>query len=369
MKILYLITRGDEIGGAGIHVLDLAEQMQRRGHDVLVFAGGKEGELFNRARQRGIPIQALTELVHPIQVRSDYRCVRQLCKILKQVKPDLLHLHSSKAGAIGRVAALLAGVPSVFTAHGWAFTEGVSKKKRMLYLGIEYSLAFLAKKIITVSQYDKDLALRYRFPRHKLQVIHNGVVNQNPHLPVRPVSKEVGRPVRLLMVARFSQPKDHSTLLRALSLISSLNWRLDLLGTGETLEQIQELSQRLNLLDKVHFHGTSNKVNQHLIEADVFVLSTNWEGLPLSILEAMSAGLPIVATDVGGVAECVQHEHNGYLVPRQNPQALARHLATLIEQADTRQRLGAAARQDFLARFTIDAMVDKTEKLYQESLH
>ncbi len=368
MKILYLITRGDEIGGAGIHVLDLAEQMQRREHDVLVLAGGKEGELFDRARQRGIPIQNLAELVHPIQVRSDYHCIRQLRQILRQVKPDLIHLHSSKAGAIGRVAALLAGIPSVFTAHGWAFTEGVSKKKRMLYLSIEYSLAFFAKKIITVSQYDKNLALRYRFPRHKLQVIHNGVVNQNPRLPVRSASLEAKRPVRLLMVARFSQQKDHSTLLKALHLISSLNWRLDLLGTGETLGQMQELSQRLNLSDKIYFHGASDKVNQYLVEADIFVLSTNWEGLPLSILEAMSAGLPIVATDVGGVAECVQHQRNGYLVPRQNPQALAEHLATLIERDNLRQCLGEAARQDFLAHFTVDAMVDKTEKLYEECL-
>ncbi|ULH08867.1 glycosyltransferase family 4 protein [Alcaligenes faecalis] len=342
--------------------------MQRRGHDILVLAGGKKGELFDRARQRGISIQTLAELVHPIQINSDYRCILQLRQILKRAKPDLLHLHSSKAGVIGRVAGLLSGVPCVFTAHGWAFTEGVSKKKRNLYLGIEYSLAFLAKKIITVSQYDRDLALRYHFPRNKLQVIHNGVVDQNPHLPVRPASKEAGAPVRLLMVARFSQQKDHVTLLQALSLISSLNWRLDLLGTGETLGQVQELYQRLNLVDKVYFHGASDKVNQHLIEADVFVLSTNWEGLPLSILEAMSAGLPIVATDVGGVAECVQHEHNGYLVPRQNPQVLAEHLAVLIEQQDTRRRLGTAARQDFLARFTVDAMVDRTEKLYQECL-
>ncbi|MDK7584478.1 glycosyltransferase family 4 protein [Alcaligenes faecalis subsp. phenolicus] len=368
MKILYLITRGDEIGGAGIHVLDLAEQMQRRKHDVLVLAGGKEGKLFDRARQRGIPIQTLADLVHPINIKSDYHCIRQLREILKQVKPDLLHSHSSKAGAIGRVAARLAGVPSVFTAHGWAFTEGVSKKKRALYLSIEYGLAFFAKKIITVSQYDKDLALHYRFPHHKLQVIHNGVVNQNPRLPPRTTSREMGRPVRLLMVARFSQQKDHNTLLKALSLISSLNWRLDLLGTGETLDQTQELSRRLNLSEKVCFHGASDNVNQHLLEADVFVLSTNWEGLPLSILEAMSAGLPIVATDVGGVAECVKHQHNGYLVPRQNPQALAHHLTTLIEQDNIRHCLGVAARQDFLAHFTVDAMVDKTEKLYLDCL-
>lgn len=366
MKLLYLITRGDEIGGAGVHVLDLAEQMQTRGHTVLLLAGGQEGELFDLARARHIPIQAVPELIHPIRPTQDLACLRQLIKIFRQEQPDLVHLHSSKAGALGRIAAWRCRIPCVFTAHGWAFTEGVSAKKRLLYLGIEYSLAFLANKIITVSEYDHKLALRYHFPKAKMQVIHNGVVNKIPDFVPRTVEQSTSRPVKLIMVARFSEPKDHITLLQALARIPTLNWSLELLGVGDKIAQAQACAAELGLQDRVHFVGNSRHVSGHLQEADIFILSSNWEGLPLSILEAMGAGLPIVASDVGGVPECVRHGHNGYLFERQNPEALSARLAELITTPATRIQLGQQARADFLDKFDIQTMVTKTEDLYQQ---
>lgn len=148
--------------------------------------------------------------------------------------------------------------------------------------------------------------------------------------------------MRLVMVARFQEQKDHAALFRALAGLTSLPWQLDLIGHGPLEEAAKRLALELGLGEWVRFHGLRNDVAEWLAKAQVFLLITNWEGFPHSILEAMRAGLPVVASDVGRINESVVEGETGFLVPRADVGALRERLSVLLQGPQLRERLGAA---------------------------
>ncbi|KKW67229.1 hypothetical protein AAV94_11610 [Lampropedia cohaerens] len=367
MKILYIITQSESIGGASLHLLDLAEGIQQRGHQVLLAAGGA-GLLAQHARKRELLYLPLTSLVRDISIAKDIKAVGELTALIRREKPDIVHLHSSKAGVIGRIAAKLTRTPCVFTAHGWAFTEGISPRKRQLYRLIEKYCAGLAQRIITVSNYDRHLAIDLKVaPPQKLITIHNGVHDT----PIRrqPIILLPGdAPIRFIMVARFQAPKQQMALIQALTSSNLDDWQLSLPGAGPLLNTAQMLAREVDREQRVSFPGECNDIAQRLADADVFVLISAWEGLPLSIIEAMRAGLPVVASDVGGVRELVVHGETGLLVPRGDQGSLRQALETLGRDAALRRKMGQAARLRYEQHFAFEPMLEKTLQVYQDSL-
>jgi glycosyltransferase involved in cell wall biosynthesis len=170
--------------------------------------------------------------------------------------------------------------------------------------------------------------------------------------------------VRICSIARFESPKDHRTLLQALAALRAEPWELDLVGDGPLEAKTRRLAGELDLAGRVKFLGYLEEPARALAAAQVFVLSSRSEGFPRSILEAMRAGLPVAASEVGGVGEAVADGVNGLLVPARSPEALATALARLITDAALRQRLGAAARATFETRFHWASMVDNTAAIY-----
>ena len=364
MKIAYVITRSDSIGGAHVHLLDLASSARERGHEVTVFAGG-DGPFFAELSARGIPARSLANMVRPIRPTKDLQCYFELRKELAALKPDLVALHSSKAGWIGRVCARRLGLPVVFTAHGWAFTEGVPAKERTVYRIAERLASPLADKIITVSEYDRQLALRLGVaPAEKLVTIHNGSPDVPPDLLARPEQE----PPKLIMVARFEAPKDHALLLHALAALEDLAWTIEFVGDGPLKAPAEELSARLGIKERVQFSGTRRDIPERLATAQAFVLTSNWEGFPLTIVEAMRAGLPVVASRVGGVAEAVDDGRTGFTVPPGDAGALADRLRAIIQDASLRREMGRSARRRYDAEFTLSRMVERTLEVYRETV-
>ncbi len=359
MRVLYVITKADEIGGAQIHVRDLAERLKIDDHEVMVVAG-EYGAFINQLEDRGIAYAILPELVREIKPYKDLKACVLLRGIIKKFNPDLVGLHSSKAGIVGRIAALGLGIPVIFTAHGWSFTDGVGNRKRKLYIFIEKIMSHFTDKIITVSEKDKELALNYDVTTAEKQiVIHNGIIDKfKEKVPNKKVNSD-SKKIIITSVARFSEQKDHETLICAMSGISNLNWELHLIGKGSRINNVELMVKEHKLEDKVFFHGEIHNVHDFLDKSDIFVLSTNWEGLPLSIIEAMCSSLPIVATNVGGVSELVT-ENVGFLVPRKDIQALRRALSNLIENQEMRVKMGEDARKRYLDYFCFEAMYSKT---------
>jgi glycosyltransferase involved in cell wall biosynthesis len=170
------------------------------------------------------------------------------------------------------------------------------------------------------------------------------------------------------MVARFSPQKDHFLLLRALAGLRGLPWELCLVGGGEREEAVRREALRLGLGGRVRFFGERRDVPEILAGAHVFVLASRWEGLPLTVLEAMRAGLPVVAADVGGVREAVAHGETGLLFPRGDAGALRRCLELLIAGPAERARLGAAGYARWQKEFTLERMLKETEAVYRAVL-
>jgi glycosyltransferase involved in cell wall biosynthesis len=357
MRILYAITKA-EIGGAQAHVLDLLKGFGR--HYDLHLACGEEGYLTQAARDIGVQCHIVKDLVHAASPLRDLRSVGQFSELLRRLRPDLVHAHTTKAGLVARAAAWRCGVPAVFTAHSWAFSDGVSLGWKAMGVPTEWLAAKATARVINVSEANRRLAIRYGLPSRSQVTIHNGI-SDTAHR-ARPGRSHVPE---VIMVARFAPQKHHQLLLEAFAGINTPA-TLTLAGSGPTMAWMRGLAFKLGIGGRVRFLGDRDDVPELLARASVFALASRWEGFPLSILEAMRAGLPVVASDVGGAHEAVSSGENGYLVARGDTGGFRNALWALCRDAELRERMGSAARLRYESQFSVRQMLLKTGLLYEQ---
>jgi len=363
MKILFIITRSDTIGGAQVHVRDLSKAFIKDGHDVLVVAGTSvigEDNFFVRNQ---IPFYACPHLCRSIQPIQDFQSIRFINSIVKTFRPDVISAHSSKAGLLGRISARLNHTPCIFTVHGWAFSEGVPQPTRVLYEIIERLISPLSSRIICVSNYDRDIGIKASIKSSRLKTIYNGMPDILPSLRSHSGGNGI---VNIIMVARFDKQKDHETLIKAFYGLP--NAQLTLVGDGSSFPRVKSLVENLDLSQKVNFTGFRRDIPQLLAQAHIFTLISHWEGLPLTIIEAMRSGLPVVISDVGGAAETIVEGVSGFAVPRSNVDVLRDRLNQLVADAQLRERMGKAARQRYEQLFTFERMYSETCQAYEAVL-
>jgi glycosyltransferase involved in cell wall biosynthesis len=364
VKIAYLMTRAHPLGGVQIHVRDLAAALRAQNHSPTVITSGG-GPFIDDLRARQIPTVILKHLTYPIRPIQDLRALREIRGVLGDLRPDVLAVHSAKAGILGRLAARSLRIPVVLTAHGWTFGPGIPIVQAAMYRQVERLVGRFTTKIIAVSEFDRRLGLEAGIVgEDRLVTVHNGMPDVPPLLRADP-----GRaPVRLVMVARFGPQKDHPTLFRALAGLNHHAWELDLIGDGPLMAQTKSLAAALGIGARVHFLGERLDVDQILARTQVGLLVSNWEGFPLSILEAMRAGLPVVASSVGGTEESVRDGETGFLVPRGDVEILRERLARLLTDPELRVRLGAQGRAFYERHFTLSQCVAKTLAVYEGML-
>lgn len=359
MKIAYIITRMDEYGGAQVHIRDMTTYLKGQGHEPLVLSGWP-GKVSDFLEHMGVPYFEIPDLVRPIKPIQDIKAFFQIRKTLREQKPDLVSCHSSKAGLLGRLAARSCGIPVIFTAHGWAFTDNVPQPKRLIYKIVEKIGGLFSSHIITVSEYDRQLGLEARIAKpSKMTAVHNG-------MPDRKVpERKINDVVHIMMIARFGPQKDHTTLLKALAEMKDENWVLSLVGGGDNADVVK-LTDKLGLTDRVKFLGEREDIPELLETADLYCLISHWEGFPRSILEAMRSGLAVVATDVAGVKESVTHEETGYLVPHEDTEKLSAALGQIVRDKDRLAQMGREGRKAFEESFTFQHMMDKNLEIYKK---
>jgi glycosyltransferase involved in cell wall biosynthesis len=348
-----------EVGGAQTCVAQLLPELARE-HEVTVAAYGP-GPLWGAATAAGAKPIPLRNVRRRIGIR-DVLGLIELIRVIRRVRPDIVHTHSSKAGVLGRMAAAFCRVPAIlFTAHGWAFKAETGFRSR-LYLQADRLTSRVTDTVICVSETERREGLAARTCRpDRTIVIRNGV--DTSLFTVR-THAAVAWP-RIMSVGRLKAPKDFGTLLRALALIEEVPFSATLLGDGPDRPMLEAQLHELGLDDRVDLAGERDDVPALLAESDCFVLSSTSEGLPISVLEAMASGLPVVATDVGGVHELVEAGATGYLVPPRDPAALAEALRSLLTDVELRRRLGARARATVEERFDVARVRREHASLYR----
>jgi glycosyltransferase involved in cell wall biosynthesis len=360
MKILYLITKSER-GGAQIHVLDLLRTL--RDHIEPVVACGEDGFLLEECRKLGIEVHIVPELVHPIRPLQDARAVWAVSSLLRRCCPDIIHGHTGKAGLIARAAGLLTRTPAFYTVHSWSFV-GTGQLTSSFAVWLERVMRFAGGTVIEVCRSNFEMARRRSVvnpTRHLM--IWNGM----PDTPYRATS-DPQRPARILMAARFIAAKGHSLLLHALAGIEQ-PWQLTLAGDGPNRFPMEQLSQQLGIRERVTFTGDTDQVDSLLAASDIFVLPSRYESLPLSIIEAMRAGLPVIATHVGGVSELVTDGVTGYLVPHSDVSGMRERLRELITSPENRSRMGHLGRLRYERDFRVEVMAGAVLALYREHCH
>jgi len=361
-KILYVITR-PIIGGAQTHLLTLIEAFKDK-YEIHV-AVGSEGFLTEQLTTLGVSFHISQSLVRSMNPFKDWKAIRELVAIMKKINPSIVHAHSTKAGLIARIAAKRVNIRSVYTVHGWAFDPGVKFIQRMVVWPIEFLSARYADHTICVTDHDRIYGIKkVRLLSDDISVIPNGVPD-GPNFPHAKPGVAVSKPL-IVMPARFHDQKDQETLIKAAGQLKDLDFQIRFLGDGHHMKKCEQIGQELKISDKLDFFGLTKDVPQHLAQAHIFALISFYEGLPISIMEAMRAGLPVIASDVSGVSEEVDAGETGFLTKVADVDAIAAALRKLIENPQLRASMGDAGRRKYEAEFKIERLFSNVGKLYDD---
>jgi len=365
IRVLQLLVTSSP-GGGPKQVYDLIRYLSREEFQFVV-AGPRDGIFFERFEEFGVRVEEL-----PIR-RLGVRHLLSTIRLIRALGIQLVHTHGKGPGLYGRLAAWWTGVPAVHTFHGIHY-GGYPWLGQKLYLALERRLCRLTRAIINVSasQEAEGLSLRL-FQPFQSAVVVNGIDFEELDGIIATASirrESLGLTADDLVlgcVTRFDPIKRVETLLRAFELLAPRIPRLTLLlvGGGGEEERIRRLAAKMGLRKQVIFTGFLENSLRIYPALDLYVATSLKEGLPLSLVEAMGASLPVVATDVPGHRDVVVHGETGLLVPPDNPAALADAITSLLADPERRRRLGEAGRRRVLKEFGVEVMVHGTAEVYR----
>jgi glycosyltransferase involved in cell wall biosynthesis len=351
-----------EVGGAQSYVAALLPALAER-YEVVLAAHG-EGPLRAAAAEAGARFVPLRHVRRPIRPWRDLAGLVELSRLLHRERPQILHASSSKAGVLGRLAAVATRVPiRFFTVHGWAFSA-YSGLPSLLYRITDRLMAPLTTVTICVSENELAAGLEAGMCRAERTVVIRNAVDVSAASRAR---HDRATP-RLIAVGRLKAPKDFLTLIRAFAALPEGSFEALIVGDGPDRGAVEDEIRRLRLEERVRLVGERSDVPALLADSDLFVLSSRSEGLPVSVLEAMAAELPVVASRVGGLAELVVDGETGILVPPGDIPALSAALGDLVNDRELRRKLGAAGRARAEAHFDLDAFRRAHVELYEQQL-
>jgi glycosyltransferase involved in cell wall biosynthesis len=420
-KILYIVTQS-EFGGAQRYVFDLATHIKNE-FDVAVAAGppatpaakqrraseNPNGELFRHLDSSNIRYKYISCLKRRISPFYDLVALFQLRRLIKKEKPDIVHLNSSKAGILGSIAAksVIHGPKVVYTAHGWVFNEPNGWLKQKIYLWLEKLTAKCKDKIVCVSDYDHRIVIAHGFPKTKLITVHNGLdfggLNFLPRDEARqkllskippspPFAKGGLGGIFIGSIANLYPTKGLEYLIEAAHIIKTNHLSLTysaqggsapggnlsfvIIGEGPERKKLEKLIKKYGLENNFFLLGDIPDARQYLKAFDVFVLPSVKEGFPYAVLEAMAAGAPIVATNVGGIPEMaslrpasvnertVLAEPAILLSEPKNSQQLAENILYFLNHPKEAAELAKREQQIVKTNFGLTEMVRKTTEVY-----
>jgi glycosyltransferase involved in cell wall biosynthesis len=387
MRVLHVITRLN-VGGPARHTLAVVEGLRRQGVDAQLIHGVAdpgEGTLDNVLIAESLGATMLPSLGRPLRPWSDFRALVQLSRLMFTLRPDVVHTHTAKAGALGRLAALVYNATHsrsrrcavVHTFHGHVFSGYFGPRVSAGVQFVERRMASLTDRIIVVSAGQQDeICQRYRIAApSKVEVLEPGtdlgsLLRLDTNAGLRHQIGFEDRDVVFGYVGRFVPIKDLTTLIRAFARTTArcAAARLMLVGDGEQRRLLENLVAELRLGDRVRFTGWLRDMAAVYGAIDVAVLSSRNEGTPLALVEAMAAGKPVISTRVGGIEDFVSDGQTGLLIPPGDVARFTEAMALLCCNPSERRRLGQGGRESVAQRFSQNPTVGRLMHLYSRGL-
>ena len=398
-KICFVVTKG-VWGGAQKYVYTLSTSLPKNNFEAIVVSG--EGEILpNKLKDDGIKTYKLSELVRDISFVGEIKSFFSLLKILKTEKPDVLHLNSPKAGGLGALAGRIYNLLKigncdqifndskeykngstpvvklkiVYIAHGWPFNEDRSKFKKFLIFGFSWMTVFLSHKTIVIAEKELKQGRKMPFVKNKLVLIRNGVsqfgtLEKNIarkkllELCGHQVSTDLNALLWLGTISELHKNKGLGYVIESLANIK-IPFVFFIIGGGEEKNNLENLIKKYNLEKKVFLTGFQDNANQYLNAFDIFTLTSIKEGLPYTILEAGLAGLPVIASSVGGIPDIIDNKINGILVEKTNVKQITEAIEFMIENPIERKTMGMKLQQKIEKDFSQKQMMEKTIEVYK----
>lgn len=384
LKILYVVTQG-HWGGAQKYIYDL---VQNAGSDFEITVAIGEPNIMpdlqkKLAGNQNAKLVQLSFLVREISPLKDFLAILELRNLYRKIKPDIIHLNSTKAGVLGSITTYSL-VPSpyslIYTVHGWVFNEPMSQLKKNIYKIAEKITSGVKNKIIVLSEKEKQIAIKtLNIPEKKLEIIPIGI-----DAPQNPLSKSDARaklvktsPVLsnenlsdkyiIGTIANFYPTKNLDNLIKALSKTANkiTNLKTIIIGDGQERKLLEELIIKFNLQNTVYLTGFLENAEQFLPAFDLFVLPSRKEGLPYTLLEAKINKIPIVATNVGSISDIIENKKTGLLVNPENEQKLSEAILYAFSHQEGMKQMAEIGRNN-MPEYSKENTIKKTILLYQK---
>jgi len=387
-RVLRVITRLN-IGGPSIQAVSLTSRLKAFGYNSLLVHGSRtpgEGDMGYLLAREGVEALKVPDLQRPVNPKRDFDAACQLYRVLCDFEPDILHTHTAKAGALGRLATVLYNltrgrrhpVRIVHTYHGHVFDGYFGKRSTAVFLGLERWLARWTDRIIAISPRIADeISKRYAIGRSDQVCSIRLGFDLAPFVRIDDNMRHASRE-RLVIpdgtlvvttVGRLTEIKKHDLFLEMAQRVCSS--RQDVLffivGDGELRDELESIASALGLESAVRFLGWRQDLATIYAASDLFVLTSRNEGTPVALIEAMASGVPGISTDVGGVRDVITSPSVGSVVPFGDAEALAGSVLSLLAAGTAERRaMGMRARDVVCKRFTMDRLVEEIADLYGE---
>ena len=316
----------------------------------------------------------IVPMVREIEPKNDIKAILKVRKILKQIKPDVVYLHSSKAGAIGRIAlAFNFKTKILYNAHGWYFNAQISDKNKKIFAVIEKILAIKTDKIINISKSEYESALKYKIaPKKKMCIIENGIDftkfenNDKYREETRKKYHIENNEIVIGVVGRLTEQKDPMTMIKAFELVckENKNTRLMYVGSGELEKDVKQYAREKNILDKIIITGWVDNVEQHIPAFDIAVLPSKWEGFGLVLIEYMACDKPIIATNVGGISDVIVDKRNGLLIKAEDVNDLSENIILLIKNKPVKEKI-IETNKLYRKQYIIQQLIEKHINIFK----
>jgi glycosyltransferase involved in cell wall biosynthesis len=376
-KILYIITKSN-FGGAQKYVFELAAAAKDSGHEVAVACGGtgtknaELGLLASKLVEAGVRVIPIKHFMRDVSIGKDLAAFTSIWRLLREEKPDILHVTSSKAGGIGAMAGRLTKVPRIiFTSHGLTIDETWRPfwQRCAIYLGTWFTMKN-AHSSIMISTETYERARRMPGMKSKVSLIKNGIA------PVDFKTREEARtelelyiPDGHFLIGGIGELHQNKNWLAAIHAITNLPHHLYLaiIGSGEEYESLKQHAEQFGVSNRVHLLGYVPDADSYLRAFDIFLLPSKKEGLPYVLLEAGLAGLPVVASDLPGNHDIIESGVTGFLI-EPTPRIIATSVEMLMRDEGMRRRFGSALQEKVMEAFSIHKMVESTFELYDSKM-